>query len=419
MRSARALRADARRRRARRLKLLAAAVVATLVAVPAIALSRPFVERAFDGPADPAVRDYIGRVLGSGTQFAEPPRYVGGARTSRGLVLVWAAGRGDDGGVCTGVEAAFGASDTIRMHLAGRSVADDGIACSGAPGQLGPQNAGLQYGQGLGSVRVAYGQVPARVQAVRVTFENGRTRTALAEHGWVVLAFEGGTKQGRRPILVQALDDYGRTLATEHLDPWDYGGREPPAPPLDGPGSALLASVAAPGGRADLRLSVPGSGWQARQCFGLVADGRSTDAECAYPAAADARPPGATNLYLAAPLRRGVVIAVAARIDRAWLVTADGHVRKARTVRFRLAGTPRTVALALVGSGHRALAGVVTTRRGSIVGALLLASGRGQVSSAVTPPCFLIDNGHAPTTPACVALMSAVRRAGVLGEPAG
>ena len=60
-------------------------------------------------------------------------------------------------------------------ELAGRTIADNGITCGGGPEPHRPGNAGLTNGQGLGSVHVEYGQVPARVHAVRVTFEDGRT----------------------------------------------------------------------------------------------------------------------------------------------------------------------------------------------------------------------------------------------------
>jgi hypothetical protein len=106
-------------------------------------------------------------------------------RTARGLVLLWVARRGD-GTQCTGVEAAFGDADIVRVKLAGRTIADNGITCGSRPGPVGPGNAGLTNGQGLGSVHVEYGQVPAIVRAVRVTFEDGLQQTATADRGWVI-----------------------------------------------------------------------------------------------------------------------------------------------------------------------------------------------------------------------------------------
>ena len=50
-------------KRRRRWAMLAAAVVALLIALPAIAVSRTLVEHWFGKPAQPGLRDYIGRVL--------------------------------------------------------------------------------------------------------------------------------------------------------------------------------------------------------------------------------------------------------------------------------------------------------------------------------------------------------------------
>ena len=148
--------------------MLVAVVVAAFGALPANAISRTL-----GTAADPGLSAYIGQVLRvrPGASFVAPPRYVGGVRTPRGLVLLWAARR-LDGTQCSGIEAAFGDPDIVRMNLAGRTIADNGIACGGGPIPLGAGNAGLTDGQGIGSLRVEYGQVPPRVHVVRVTFED-------------------------------------------------------------------------------------------------------------------------------------------------------------------------------------------------------------------------------------------------------
>ena len=394
-----------------------AVLAAVLVAVPVIAVSRSLADGVFGRPADPGLREYIGRVLHvrPGSSFATAPRYVTGVRTTRGLVLLWVARRGD-GTQCTGVEAAFGDADIVRLKLAGRTIADNGIACGGGPGAVGPGNAGLTNGQGLGSVHVDYGQVPARVQAVRVAFEDGRTQTAIANAGWVIVAFEQRTRRpGHRPILEQALDAHGRPIATQRLNPWDYGGSEPPPPPLDGPGSELLTTVHTRSGPAQLRLSAPGHGWQREQCWGLILGRRATRVLCAYPAGFDpATPPLSTNnLFLYGPRFPGLAIAVVTRIDQAWLVAADHSVRPGVFVRFTLARAPQTVIVAATRSGRRALTGIVTSRDNRIVGALLMANRQNGVPGAVTAPCFLAapSAGAPAPTPACGALMATARRA--------
>jgi hypothetical protein len=346
-----------------------------------------------------------------GSSFATRPRYVAGVQTKRGLVLLWAARR-KDGANCTGVQAAFGDPDVVRLELAGRAISDNGITCGPARVPLGSSNAGLTTGQGLGSVHVMYGQVPARVRAVRVTFEDGRTQTAPAARGWVMVAFEQDTRRpGHRPILEQALDADEHPLATERLNPWDFGGTPPPPPALDGPGSTLLATVPTPAGPATLRLSAAGSGWRRQQCWGLLLGRRSTPILCAYPGEHDpgVPPPATTNLFLYGPSVPGLVIAVATRIDSAWLVAADYSVRRARPLRFLLAGRPQIVIAAATRSGPRALAGIVTSREHRIAGALLMAARDSLPEGAATPPCFLTDNGHAPTTGACQAIIAAAR----------
>lgn len=364
---------------------LAAVAVAALVAVPAIASSGT--------PPDPGLRDYIGRVLRTrpGSSLATAPRYVAGVRTARGLVLLWAARR-NDGTRCTGIEAAFGDPDVVRLELAGRTIADNGITCGGGrESPVGPGNAGLTDGQGLGSVHVEYGQVPARIHAVRVTFEDGRIQTATANHGWVIVAFERGTRlPGRRPILEQALDAHDGPLATKRLDPWDYGGTEPPLPPLDGPGSTLLTTVRTPSGPAQLRLSAPGRGWQRQQCWGLLLDRRSTPVLCGYPAAFDshAPPPSTNNLLVYGTRVPGIVVAMARRIDEAWLVAADRSVRPGRIVRLTIAHQPQIVIVAARRRGRRALTGMVTSRDGRIVGALLVAGGQALSPGVATAPAF-------------------------------
>ncbi len=416
---ARAAEVERGRRRRRRLLALAAVLAATLAAVPAIAVSRTLVDRWFGTPVTPGLRDYIGRVLrvrpGS---FATPPRYVGGVRTTRGLVMVW-AGRRAGGTQCTGVQAAFGDADIDRqLKLTGGTIADNGVLCSDTVSPVDSTNAGLTAGQGLGSVYVQYGQVPARVHAVRVTFEDGTTRTAAAFRGWVILALERGTRRpGHRPLLEQALDAHGRAIATQRLDPWDYGGSELPPPPLTGPGSRLLATVATLSGPVQLRLSAPGLGWQRRQCWGVMLHRRPTSILCGYPAGVDpsAPPPATNNLYLfgtTTPLP-GVVIAMATRIDRAWLVAADNSISRGRVVRFTLAGQPQIVIAAPTLRGRRALTGIVTSRDGRIVGALLMASRADGVPWGATAPCFLAvpSAGAPPPTPACMALIASARRA--------
>jgi hypothetical protein len=398
-----------------------AVLAAVLVAVPAIAASRALADGVLGNPADPSLREYIGRVLHirHGSSFATAPRYVAGVRTARGLVLLWVARRGD-GTQCTGVEAAFGDADIVRVKLAGRTIADNGITCGSRPGPVGPGNAGLTNGQGLGSVHIEYGQLPARVHAVRVTFEDGLQQTATADHGWVIVAFDQGTRRaGHRPLLEQALDAGGEPIATQRLNSWDYGGTELPPPPLDGPGSQLLATVQTPSGPAQLRLSAPGRGWQRRQCWGLILDRRSTRILCRYPASLDpATPPESNNnVFLYGPRLPGVVIAIATRIDAAWLVAADHSVRPGVFVRFTLARARQVVIVAPTGSGRRALTGIVTSRDNRIVGALLVASRWKGVPGAATAPCFLAvpSAGAPPATPACNALMATARRAGGSG----
>jgi hypothetical protein len=401
-------------------------VLVALAAVPAIAVSRTLVELVFGKPVDAGLNEYIGAVLRArpGSSFSTPPRYVAGVRTTRGLVLLWAARR-DDGTQCTGLEAAFGDPDIVRMKLRGRTIADNGMSCGGGVSRVDASDAGLTTGQALGSAHVFYGQVPARVHGVHVTFEDGRTRTLTAEHGWMIVAFEGATERvGHRPILEQAIDAAGHPLATVRLNPWDYGGHEPPPPPLEGPGSTLLTAIATPSGTAELRLSAPGRGWVRAQCWGIVLDHRSARVECAYPAGFDPRvaPPSTNNLYLYGPRFGGhgfgLVIAIATRIERAWLVAADHSVRPGRVVRLALAGQPQIVIVAATRSGPQALAGIVTTRAHRIVGALLLADRRNLPANAATAPCFLAtpSAGAPPETPACRDLVAAARRTATAGS---
>jgi hypothetical protein len=424
---ARAAHIEQRRTRRRRLIALGVAVLVALAAVPAIAVSRTLVELVFGKPVDAGLNQYIGLVLRSrpGSSFSTPPRYVAGVRTARGLVLLWAARR-DDGTQCTGLEAAFGDPDIVRMKLRGRTIADNGMACGGGVSRLDSSDAGLTTGQELGSAHVFYGQVPARVRTVRMTFEDGGTRTLTPDHGWVIVAFEHAAEQvGHRPILEQALDARGHPLTTVRLNPWDYGGREPPPPPLDGPGSTLLATVTTPSGTSQLRLSPPGRGWQRRQCWGIVLNHRSTPVDCGYPAGLDPRvpPPTTNNLFLYGPrfggFGFGFDIAIATRIDRAWLVAADGSVGPGRVVRLSLAGQPHILIVAATRSGPHALTGIVTTRHHRIVGALLVADRRNLPANAATAPCFLAppSAGAPPTTPACRDLMATARRIATAASP--
>lgn len=404
--------------------MLVAAIIAALVAVPAIAGSLRPVEHSSGKPGDPGLQEAIGRVLNvrPGSTFTTPPHYVAGVRTTRGLVLLWTGTRAG-GTQCTGIEAAFGDGDVHRLEskLAGRTIADNGIDCGGGSGPLGPDNAGLTHGLGLGSVHVEYGRVPARVHAVRVTFEDGRTQVAPADHGWVLVAFEQATRRpGHRPILEQALAARDHAIATKRLDPWEYGGTEPPLPPLDGPGSALVTTIATPSGPAELRLSAPGRGWQRQQCWGVIGRGHSTAVSCSYPAAFDPRVPPATtnNLLRSGPRVAGIVVATATRIDAAWLVRADHGVDPGRVVRLTLARSPQLLVVAATRRGADTLVGIVTTRDRRIVGALLLKGRPDLPSWAVTAPCFLAapSAGAPPATPACRALMAtAARKQGLVG----
>ena len=261
-------------------------------------------------------------------------------------------------------------------------------------------------------MHVEYGQVPARVHAVRVTFEDGRTQITAAVHGWVLVAFEQATRRpGHRPILEQALDARDHPIATKRLDPWDYGGTEPPLPALDGPGSTLLTTIGTPSGPAELRLSAPGRGWLRRQCWGVIARGRSTAVLCSYPAAFDPRVPPATtnNLFRYGPRFAGLVLAMATS-DRRGLARQSrprsrSGSRRAVHARALAAGARRR----RHASGARALVGIVTTRDRRIVGALLLKSR----PDIVTAPCFLAapSAGAPPATPACRALMATAARA--------
>lgn len=393
--------------------MLVAVVVAAFGALPANAISRTL-----GTAADPGLSAYIGQVLRvrPGASFVAPPRYVGGVRTPRGLVLLWAARR-LDGTQCSGIEAAFGDPDIVRMNLAGRTIADNGIACGGGPIPLGAGNAGLTDGQGIGSLRVEYGQVPPRVHVVRVTFEDGRTQRATPDHGWVIVAFKSEARRpGHRPILEQALDARDRPIATKRINPWEYGGTEPALPPLEGPGSIQLAAVRTSSGIAQLRLSAPGRGWQRQQCWGAVIDGHSTSILCSYPASFDPRlpQPSTNNLFLYGPRLPGIAIAIATRADQAWLVAADHSVKSGRVVLLTLAGSRQMLVIAATDRGRSALTGIVTSRGGRIVGALLMAGRKGD--STTTAPCFLAapSAGAPAATPACRALMAiATRRAGV------
>jgi hypothetical protein len=397
----------------RLLWILVAVVGVALVATPASALVRTS-----GSTADPGLSEYIGQVVRvrAGSSFVTPPRYVDGVRTSGGLVLLW-AGRRDDGTQCSGIAAAFGDPDIVRMKLAGRTIADNGISCGGGPLPLGVGNAGLSQGQGLGGVRVEYGQVPTRVHAVRVTFEDGHTHSAIANRGWVIVAFEPSDRRaGHRPILEQALDAHERPIATKRLNPWEYGGTEPPLPRLDGQGSTLLASVRTSSGVAQLRLSAAGHGWQRQQCWGAIIARRSTPILCSYPASFDPAtpPPSTNNLFLYGPELPGMVVAIATRADQAWLVAADHSVAPGLVVRLTLAGSRQTIIVAATRRGRSALRGIVTSRGGRVVGALLMASH--QRNSTSTAPCFLAapSAGAPAATPACRALMAiAARRAGV------
>jgi hypothetical protein len=368
-------------------------------------------------PVDPGVRASIGLVLHvrPGT-FTTPPHYVAGVRTTRGLVLLWAGTRAD-GTQCTGIEAAFGDADVerVKLELAGRTITDNGITCGSARSPLGAGNVGLSNGQGLGSVHVEYGLVPARMHALRLTFEDGHAQTVGVDHGWLLVAFERASRRlGHRPLLEQALDARGHPIASKRLNPWDYGGREPPPPPLSGPGSSLLTTIATWSGPAELRLSAPGRGWQRRQCWGVVAGGRSTPVLCGYPAAFDSQLPHATtnNLFRYGPRAHGLVIALASRIDAAWLVGADHSVRPGGIVRFVLARSPQVLVVGAARRG-RALTGIVTSRDQRVVGALLLRGRPDLPAWADTGPCYLAapSAGAPAATPACRALMATASRA--------
>jgi hypothetical protein len=237
----------------------------------------------------------------------------------------------------------------------------------------------------------------------------------------MIVAFEQRSRRpGHRPILEQALDAHDHPIATKRLNPWDYGGTEPAPPPLDGPGSTLLATVATPTGPAELRLSAPGHGWQSQQCWGLILHHGSTPILCSYPASFDSSlpPPTTNNLFLYGPRFPGIVIAIATRIDHAWLVAADHSVRPGRIVRFSYAREPQVVIVATQ-RGRRAIIGIVTSRRHRIVGALLIASRRNVIPGGATAPCFLAapSAGAPPTTPACRALIATARRAARAGSP--
>ena len=406
------VRATGHGRRRRRI-VLAVAAVAALFALPASVLPRTLPAHTLGGPArpEPARLHRPRSPYEAWLVVCIPPRYVAGVRTARGVVLLWAARR-QDGTQCTGIEAAFGDADVVRLKLARRTIAGNGITCGSGPSPIDSGNVGLTNGQGQGSVHVEYGQVPARVQALRVTFEDGHSQAVIPEHGWVVVAFEQGSRRpGHRPILEQALDARDHLLATKRLNPWDYGGKEPPLPALDGPGSTLLATVPTPSGSAQLRLSAPGRAWQRQQCWGVILDRRSTPVFCSYPAALDPRVPRppTNNLFLWGPSFPGLVIAIATRADHAWLVAADHSVRPGRILRLTLAGSPELVIAASARRGRQALAGIVTSRHGRIAGALLMASRR----PTTTAPCFLAapSAGAPPATAACRALMATARRA--------
>jgi hypothetical protein len=176
----------------------------------------------------------------------------------------------------------------------------------------------------------------------------------------------------------------------------------------------LLTTVQTPSGPAQLRLSAPGRGWQREQCWGLILGRRATRVLCGYPAGFDpATRPSTNNLYLYGPRFPGLAIAIATRIDQAWLVAADHSVRPGVLVRFTLARARQSVIVAATRSGGRALTGIVTSRDNRIVGALLMASRQNGVPGAVTAPCFLAapSAGAPPPTAACRTLMATARRA--------
>jgi hypothetical protein len=109
-----------------------------------------------------------------------------------------------------------------------------------------------------------------------------------------------------------------------------------------------------------------------------------------------------------------MVVAIATRADQAWLVAADHSVAPGLVVRLTLAGSRQTIIVAATRRGRSALRGIVTSRGGRVVGALLMASH--QRNSTSTAPCFLAapSAGAPAATPACRALMAiAARRAGV------
>ena len=230
----------------------------------------------------------------------------------------------------------------------------------------------------------------------------------------MIVAFERGTRlPGRRPILEQALDAHDRPLATERLDPWDYGEPSPRCRRSTGRLDAA-DDVPTPSGPAQLRLSAPGRGWQRQQCWGLLLERRSTPVLCGYPAAFDshAPPPSTNNLLLYGTRVPGIVVAIATRIDEAWLVAADRSVRPGRIVRLTIAHQPQIVIVAASRRGRRALTGMVTSRDGRIVGALLVAGGRA-FPRCGDSPCFLAapSAGAPPMTARCRALMATARRA--------
>ena len=354
--------------------MLVAVVVAAFGALPADAISRTL-----GTAADPGLSGYIGQVVRvrPGSSFVTPPPYVDGVRTSGGLVLLW-AGRRLDGTQCSGIAAAFDDPDIVRHRSwpAGRSPTTALPAAvdrfRSAPAMPGSRTAGN------GSLRVEYGQVPARVHVVRVTFEDGRTQRAIS-----------------------------------------FSPPPPPPPPffffffLK---KKQLAAVRTSSGIAQLRLSAPGRGWQRQQCWGAVIDGHSTPILCSYPASfAPGLPqPSTNNLFLYGPRLPGIAIAIATRADQAWLVAADHSVRSGRVVLLTLAGSRQMLVIAATGRGRNALTGIVTSRGGWIVGALLMAGREGD--STTTAPCFLAapSAGAPAASPACRALMAiATRRVGV------
>jgi hypothetical protein len=340
--------------RRRRRTLVGAALIAVVAAIPVAAVAKDVVGDWLGKPVRPEIERGIGRLLDKPTRerFQHPPRYVAGVDTVDGPVLIW-DGRTTEGRECAGIDA--------PDDLSGGPLGCGDAVASGP--LFGPYDAGLgNFGAGTRQTILRFGRAAPRVDAVRVSFEDGHSRVIRPQRGWIITVFSGQDRiVGHRPLQAEALDTRGRVLATQALNPWSFGGDEPPPPVLlADPRSRLLERVRIPGAApVDIWLTAPGDGWRRQQCFGAVVDGFTRFERCGYPA--DAAPYVTWAGTMLVPDRAtAAIVFVAASRDRAYAVTVGGDIRRVPLRQFVMAGRPAGIIVIPRGSGRNRITSILT-----------------------------------------------------------